>query len=138
MEKSVCFWVCGEAGKKLLTEKANILALPEGEDSPIVWGNSPVRGNVCEADKRVPVSGGKMSRSDKGGRACYAVVRRMTERASLTTDYWLLTTFPLLLFKLISIPCRNNNPEASLETILCYIKVVRIFFIVFIHKNITP
>ena len=22
-------------------------------------GNSPVRGNVCEADKRVPVSGGK-------------------------------------------------------------------------------
>jgi len=27
--------------------------------SPSLKGNSPVRGNVCEADKRVPVSGGK-------------------------------------------------------------------------------
>ena len=26
---------------------------------PSLKGNSPVRGNVCEADKRVPVSGGK-------------------------------------------------------------------------------
>ena len=26
---------------------------------PRLKGNSPVRGNVCKADKRVPVSGGK-------------------------------------------------------------------------------
>ena len=26
---------------------------------PALKGNSPIRGNVCEADKRVPVSGGK-------------------------------------------------------------------------------
>ncbi len=28
-------------------------------EMPSLKGNSPVRGNVCEADKRVPVSGGK-------------------------------------------------------------------------------
>ena len=31
-------------------------------DLPSLKGNSPVRGNVCEADKRVPVSGGKGGR----------------------------------------------------------------------------
>ena len=28
-------------------------------EKPLLKGNSPVRGNVCRADKRVPVSGGK-------------------------------------------------------------------------------
>jgi len=35
---------------------------------PSLKGNSPVRGNVCEADKRVPVSGGKgVTRRVTGG-----------------------------------------------------------------------
>ena len=33
--------------------------LEEGEKLSPLKGNSPSGGNVCEADKRVPVSGGK-------------------------------------------------------------------------------
>ena len=47
---------------------------------PLLKGDSPVRGNVCEADKRVPVSGGK------GG------TRRVTERfCELRIAHYLLS-----------------------------------------------
>ena len=39
----------GRGGRRSLTERV----------LPALKGDSPVRGNVCEADKRVPVSGGK-------------------------------------------------------------------------------
>ena len=40
----------------------------ERQKKALLKGNSPVRGNVCKADKRVPVSGRKAVRRTEGSK----------------------------------------------------------------------
>jgi len=48
---------------------------------PALKGNSPIRGNVCEADKRVPVSGGKGGPRKRWKGSCHSGMSVTTVKA---------------------------------------------------------